>query len=168
MASAREWAEGYLAQARADLSGAQAALNADPSVLAMLLQMVFEKVAKAALLRAGAIDVAFATSSHASASRMVRAMKLQRGLIAPLGGPRVWDDVLELIESLERAHPDLARHAAGTPQLEYPWEMPDGTIGCPSRDLPVARALGGPRTTFAIRVPRFIALLDRHFDQIFP
>ena len=168
MVTARDWAEGYLVQARADLTGAHMALSADPSVLAMLLQMVFEKLAKAALLRTGAIDISFATSSHAAASRMVRAMKLQKGLIAPLGGPTSWDDVLGLIESLERAHPDLARHVPGTPQLEYPWETAQGTIGCPARDLPVARSLSGPRTTFAMRVLKFTILLDRHFDQIFP
>lgn len=155
-------------QARADLTGARAALDADPSVLAMLLQMVFEKLAKAALLRTGAVDISFATTSHAAASRMVRVMKLQRGLIAPLGGPRSWDDVLGLIESLEQAHPDLARRVPGTPQLEYPWETAEGTIACPACDLPVARSLGGPRTTFAMRVLKFTTLLEQRFDQIFP
>lgn len=48
MASARDWADGYLGQARADLKGAHAVSGAEPSVLAMLLQMVFEKFAKAA------------------------------------------------------------------------------------------------------------------------
>jgi hypothetical protein len=50
-ASARDWADGYLGQARADLRGAHAVSGAEPSVLAMLLQMLFEKFAKAALLR---------------------------------------------------------------------------------------------------------------------
>jgi hypothetical protein len=44
-----------LEQARADLAGARAIGGASPSTLAMVIQMVFEKVAKAALLRQNAV-----------------------------------------------------------------------------------------------------------------
>jgi hypothetical protein len=45
MATPRDWADGYLAQARADLDGARLVDASVPSVFAMLLQMTFEKLA---------------------------------------------------------------------------------------------------------------------------
>lgn len=89
MATDREWAEGYLAQARADLAAAVLVGTVQPSVFAMLMQMVFEKFAKAALLRLGSITLASAARTHKAASLMVTAMRIQRGLIAPIGGPMV-------------------------------------------------------------------------------
>jgi hypothetical protein len=74
MATDRDWAEGFLAQARADPDAVrvhgthQAFTTEQASVLAMLLQMTFEKFAKAALLRSGAITYAAAKSSHKGAS----------------------------------------------------------------------------------------------------
>ncbi len=55
----------------------------------MLMQMVFEKFAKAALLRSGAVQLSFAMRSHRAASCMVATMLLQKGLMAPMGGPYV-------------------------------------------------------------------------------
>ena len=89
MATQREWADAYLAQARADLAGACLVGAAEPSVFAMLMQMAFEKFAKAALLRTGAITLASSQASHRAASAMVAAMRIQRGLMAPMGGPLV-------------------------------------------------------------------------------
>jgi hypothetical protein len=57
MATLREWADAYLAQAKSDLEGARALSAAAPSTLAMLVQMVFEKFAKAALLRQHAVTI---------------------------------------------------------------------------------------------------------------
>jgi hypothetical protein len=45
VATRKEWGEAYLAQAASDLAAAQALGGAEPSVLAMLLQMTFEKAA---------------------------------------------------------------------------------------------------------------------------
>jgi hypothetical protein len=67
MSTSRNWATAYLAQVRADLQGARLVGAAVPSVFAMLLQMAFEKLAKAALLRSGAADVARAAASHRAA-----------------------------------------------------------------------------------------------------
>ena len=59
MAADRDWALGFLEQARADLaavrvlSSRNAFTTEQASVLAMLRQMAFEKFAKAALLRSG-------------------------------------------------------------------------------------------------------------------
>src|SRR5450432_740998 len=98
MATEREWAAGYLAQARADLAGAKLVGAVQPSVFAILMQMAFEKFAKAALLRSGSITLASARSSHRAATLMVAAMKLQRDLIKPIGGRYLWHAAFEVVE----------------------------------------------------------------------
>ena len=61
MVTERDWAGGFLAQARADLEAARVLITQNAitasgaSVFSMLLQMAFEKFVKAALLRSGAI-----------------------------------------------------------------------------------------------------------------
>jgi hypothetical protein len=158
----RAWANAYLAQARADLDGARAVQGQELSVFAMLLQMVFEKLAKAALLRTGAVTLSWAQGSHKAASRMVRVLRLQRGLLDPLGGAKVWGDVLWVVEALENAHPQVA---GDTPQLEYPWQTSAGVVQWPARHLPIAMSLEG---ILAVRVLKFASLLSLRFDQIFP
>lgn len=165
MASPREWSDAFLAQARADLDGARLVDANVPSVLAMLLQMTFEKLAKAALLRSGGASVEWATGTHRAASHLVRVLRLQRGIMAPLGGPLVWQDALWAVDALERAHPALS---AGGPQLEYPWLATSGEVAWPARDLPIARSLGNPRSNLAARVLQFASTLAERFDQIFP
>lgn len=153
MATERDWADAYLAQARIDFTAARRAGTGAPSAFAMLLQMTFEKFGKAALLRSGSIVLASAKTSHRAASRMVATMRLQKGLMAPMGGPHVWHAAFEVVEALENAHPQLAGKAPGTPQLEYPWESPSGTIHWPERDLPVA-APGRGRSRASASRPR--------------
>jgi hypothetical protein len=165
MATVRDWADAYLAQARADLEAVRLLGGRAPSVTAMLLQMTFEKLGKAALLRSSAVSLEWAKTTHAAASRMLLVMQRQRGLFAPMGGPQVWQDVLWTVATLERAHPQLAQ---GAPQLEYPWETPTGAIQWPARDLAIAAALSDPRRGFGARVARFASLLAERFDQIFP
>ena len=79
-------ANGFLAQARVDLQAAEvvAASGLATSTLAMLLQMVFEKLAKAALLRMRSISVAHATSTHATAGRLLRTLQHERRRFAML------------------------------------------------------------------------------------
>jgi len=165
MASVRDWADAYLAQARADLEGAKSLGGAAPSVFAMLLQMVFEKLAKAALLRSGSVTLSWALGTHGAASRMLQAMRRQRGLLDPMGGAQAWEDVLWVIDTLEKAHPQIARDG---PQLEYPWESAAGDVQWPARDLGIAGALGNSSSNLATRVLRFAILLGKRFDQIFP
>ena len=165
MAMEREWANAYLAQARADLVGARLVGTYEPSVFAMLLQMVFEKFAKAALLRSGSIPLASAKTSHKAASRMVAAMRIQRGLMVPMGGPHVWQAAFEVVEALERSHPSIAQ---GTGQTEYPWETTTGAVHWPARDRAIAAKLGNPRSNLAAHVMDFASKLDRQFDAIFP
>ncbi len=167
MASEREWAEAFLAQARADLAGAACITTEQPSVFAMLMQMAFEKLAKAALLRSGAVNLQTATTSHRAASLMVRTMRLERRRMSAMGGPLVWNDAFEIVEALERAHPSLAQ-VHGGPQLEYPWLTTAGAVAWPAQHLPVVWKLGDPKSAAAARVLRFAQQLDRSFDQVFP
>ncbi|HMJ10623.1 MAG TPA: hypothetical protein VK524_04405 [Polyangiaceae bacterium] len=122
-------------------------------------------VFKNSFANASNLGASRAVSESAAASRMLLVMQRQRSLLAPMGGPQVWQDVLWTVATLERAHPQLA---AGGPQLEYPWEAPAGTIHWPARDLGIARAFGDPRRNLGTRVTRFTALLVERFDQIFP
>jgi hypothetical protein len=166
VATDRDWALGYLEQARADLRGMTAMGSVSPSTLAMLCQMVFEKLAKAALLRQGAAPIDTVRRSHRAASRLLLVLRRQRGLFALLGGAKIWEDVLWIVEALEASHPQLAAEHA--PQLEYPWEDVHGAIRWPARDLQVARALGDSRRGLAARVFKFAELMDRQFDVLFP
>lgn len=155
MATGREWAEGYVGQARADLAGARAMGAASPSTLAMVRQMVFEKFAKAALLRQGAVPLATVRQSHKAASRLLHAIRIQKSLSARLGGTKVWEDVLGFVGALEAAHPQLAQ--AGASQLEYPWEHVDGRIQWPAAHLQVARTLGNATSNLGPRVLRSLS-----------
>jgi hypothetical protein len=166
--SDRDWAVGFLEQARADLDAArvlatQGLTTSRASVLAMLLQMAFEKFAKAALLRSRSTTYATAKGSHKAASTMVAVMWRQRGAL--IGGRFRWSAALGVMEELERAQPSLAKGAA---QLEYPWEDSSSIVRCPARDLPLAFKLANPNSTLALHVIEFASWLDQHFDTVFP
>lgn len=167
MAAERAWADAYLAQARADLGAAMLVGAGEPSVFAMLMQMAFEKLAKAALLRSGTMTVDAARSNHRAAARMVATMRRQRRLLAPLGGPERWREAFEVVEALERAQPQIAKASGGGPQLEYPWETTAGMIQWPARDLDIAGRLGNPKSNLAAHLSDFAGKLERNFDTIF-
>lgn len=86
----------------------------------------------AALLRSNAVTLAFARSHHGAASRMLLVMRRERKLLMPLGGTKVWEDVLWAVSALEKAHPQIAPDEG--PQLEYPWEDVRSNIQWPARD----------------------------------
>ena len=166
MAVPSEWALAYLEQARADMRGADLVQAEEPSVLAMLLQMVLEKLGKAALLRSGQTTVASATSSHAAATRMVQLLSNDRRACRRLD----WQPMVlrahlaPIVARLERAQPQLA---AGGPCLEYPWEDPTGAVCWPARDLAIAKEFGPKRNTGPL-LRRFVADLCARFDAVFP
>ncbi len=85
MATPSDWANGYLQQALADMRAAERLQGHEPSVLAMLIQMVLEKLGKAALLRAGRISVAAARGSHAAATGMVQLLAMDPRACGRLG-----------------------------------------------------------------------------------
>lgn len=162
--STRLWSNALLAQARDDLHAAEmiARSEAPPaSVLAMLLQMVFEKLAKAALARTDAPCFVAHRTSHVAASRLVSAIKNQNDYLQL---HYKWKDVLPMVQALEKAHPAIARSG---PHLEYPWEQA-GAMGLPATHLPIVKQLADPMDHKGPRLLRFARELVNRFDELFP
>lgn len=178
MASNREWADAFLAQGNEDLAAATRLDASTPGTTAMLLQMVFEKLAKAALLKRG--TPLEELRHHHVASRLIQTLVLNPLLLEALGGGNVnaWDDVLQTIKDLEDAHPSdprdpkgkRVRRPEGKPQLEFPWEdaAPPNAIRWPSRDLPVAQLLADPASGKLERLFKFAAALSGQHGTLFP
>lgn len=164
----RDWADPFLDQAREDLRAAQAAY--DPtcaSTFCMLLQMVYEKLAKAAFARQGSIQ----TKSHQGASRLLLLLaKAPGGPALPGYGPTV----LSAVRELEAAQPAVVSAAVKNgvpqyPQLEYPWEnASSGVVEWPAQHLPIAQRVKDPRQTIAAELLKFARAIDKNFNTLFP
>jgi HEPN domain-containing protein len=164
-----DWADPFREQAEEDLRAAQASYtHGCESAFCMLLQMVFEKLAKAAIARRGTDP----PHSHQVASRLLL-------LLARTPGgpqlPRYGDRVLSAIKELEDAHPSVVRNAmrnfgvAQYPQLEYPWENPHtGAVEWPSQHLPIAQRVRDPRQRIGADLLKFASALAHQFDTLFP
>lgn len=160
---ARVWSDALLTQARADLAAAEviAERGAPAEVLAMLIQMVFEKLAKAVLTRTDVSCFVANRTSHAVASTLVAAIKNQNEY---LDLRYRWKDVLPMVQALERAHPAIAK---GGPHLEYPWEA-GLEMGLPATHLPIVKQLADPSDTKGPKLLRFARELSNKFDTLFP
>ncbi len=165
----RDWADPFREQAAEDLRGAQASYRAGcASTFCMLLQMAFEKLAKAAFARQGNQP----RRSHGAASRLL--LLLAR---AP-GGPQLpgyTGPILAAVGELEGAQPAVVANAIRNfgmvqyPQLEYPWENPStGVIEWPARHLPIAIRVADPRQRIGADLLKFACALEHQFDQLFP
>lgn len=164
---ARKRADAYLAQAREDLEAVKRLRTSTPSVIAMLLQMVFEKAIKAARLRQNTLDLD-KLHSHKVAAKFLATLK--RGLSArkALGieAHTAWATVIPIVTELERAHPHFVQDQG--PQLEYPWEDPQtGEVGWPAVGLPVAQRLADARSRELANVVRFASNLVANLDRVF-
>ena len=163
-AAARDWFDPFLEQAREDLKAAWS-LNAanSASTLCMLIQMVFEKLAKAAFARAGTVIV----RDHMAASRLF-AMLVRH----PAGNAilQAQPNVRQFVMELEAAHPTVAgRQPQPWPQLEYPWEDPAaGTVHWPARDLALAQRIRNPRDRIAAECLKFASALEKQIGVIVP
>ena len=170
MPAPRDWADPFFAQAREDLKAAQAAYLAKiPSAFCMLMQMTFEKLAKAALARKHIQP----PNSHHVASRLPQYLERTPGgtslpgvLIAP---------VFAAVRDLENAQPAVVRaamHAHGVPQypqLEYPWENPvTHEIEWPARHLPIAQRVIDPRDPIGPQLLKLARALEAQFNTLFP
>ena len=129
-----DWAAAYVAQAREDLEAAKRLQGRHASVLAMLLQMVFEKLSKAALLYGKKVTVDDVQRSHTTAVSLMAIFRRHPNLLDLFPGKhqRKWLSTITLVEALSKLHPSLVDHG---PQLEYPWELEDGTVQSPVNDL---------------------------------
>lgn len=166
MASEREWSVGYYMQARADMRAARILQGQEPSILAMLLQMVLEKIAKAALLRAGQLTITKAKGSHGAASTLIHLIGNSKRTCRQLGlvPATVRKLLAPVVDQLERSHPSLSPDG---PYLEYPWEAPSGEIQWPAEHLEVARRFG-PKSVEGHRLFDLAERLCERFEQAFP
>ena len=157
------WCQALRGQADEDLRVAEllgSQEGAPLSVLAMLLQMSFEKIAKAALARADPVSFVAHLRKHRAASVMVAQIRNHRRY-AELRYR--WKDVLPLVEAIERSNPALSPQGR---HLEYPWEDAAG-VHMP-RELPVVAELGDPKRPRAPELLRLARELLARFDEIFP
>ncbi len=162
-----QWTRALLHQAREDLAAAERLATpskpGDPScesIVCMLLQMTFEKIGKAQLARSARDAFIRHRMSHATASKLLEALKSAK---LPQFGQK-FKSVLPFVKALERAHPALTKHG---PHLEYPWE--DGTnVATPSK-LQVVRDIFDPLAPHRLRnLIQLANALIRDFDDLFP
>jgi HEPN domain-containing protein len=169
MPAARDWSDPFLHQAQSDLRAAEAAFEARcESTFCMLLQMAFEKLAKAAFARQGNRP----TRSHDGASRLL--LVLARDPAGP-ALPGYCGRVLQAIRELENAQPAIVGRAVRQhgvpqyPQLEYPWENPvTQTIEWPDVHLPLAIRVRDPRQRIGADLLKFAHALSSQFNELFP
>lgn len=130
--SCKDWAEPFRRQADEDLRAVHGSMKAGcPSTAAMLLQMVFEKMAKAYIAKTGDMPPrthdAFVTSK--SLDKLVRNPN----------APRLSSRCLSFVKQLTKMHPQLAnkgnkRGYDVMPQLEFPWwDETSDTVLCPAQ-----------------------------------
>jgi HEPN domain-containing protein len=165
----RDWADAFLEQAREDLRAAEAAYTAScESTFCMLLQMAYEKLAKAAFARRGLQP----TRTHDGASRLL--LLLGKDPAGPML-PGYQGRVLEAVRELENAQPAIVSYAMRMfgvpqyPQLEYPWENPSsGAIEWPGQHLPVAQRVRDPRQRIGADLLKFAHAINVQFNALFP
>lgn len=163
-AAPRQWAMPFLAQAREDLKAAWTMdKNAAASTFCMLMQMVFEKLSKAAYARLGNV----VPHTHRVTSHL---LVMLRRHPAAARIPQVVPGTLGFVAELELAHPQIAGHAMPPcPQLEYPWENPQtGKVCSPAADLPFVKRVRDPRDRIAVDILKLASALEARFDEIFP
>lgn len=121
----KEWVDALRKQAQRDLDAAMLLGSKDHAgACTMLLQMTFEKLAKAALAKTEPHGFRAHRRSHAVASKFLQT--LHRVVDTK------WRSPLRLAKSITNAHPALAKDG---PHLEYPWEGAESAATRrPSRD----------------------------------
>lgn len=161
----RAWSDPFLEQAREDLRVAWAIPPKHRgSTFCMLLQMIFEKLAKAAYARSGQV----VPRTHKAASHLFAVL-----LRHPTGANilRTSPNVRAFVEQLENAQPSIACLAAQPcEQLEYPWEDPTtGTVFHPEADLGLAkRTRNNPQDRIALDCLRFASAIAQALPTMIP
>ncbi len=165
MATPREWADPFLEQAREDLRAAWAVSTAggSPSTLCMLIQMVFEKLAKAAYARSGQV----VPKTHQIVAYLFNIL-----LRDPVGKSLLQDNpnVQQFVEALENAQPSIAgKQAPVWPQLEYPWEdTSSGAVHYPARHLWLVRRVEDPKDRIVADCLIVASALEKQLTTIVP
>lgn len=171
MSEASKWAHAYIRQAEAELKAAEALGGTCISVLAMLLQMTFEKAAKGALLYGDMVDIEDARRHHRAGLSLMKIFKDHPYLLNRLTGKYQddWRPIVAAIEAITRLHPQVSESG---PILEYPWYV-DGEdeVRWPEKHLePYLRAILNTDRQPLGRLPeifRFAHLLCDNADEVF-
>lgn len=166
MITSSQWADAYLNQARSDISAAYVLLS-EPQAFCLMLQMTFEKLAKAVLLKADVRSYQEVRTTHVAVVTSIRAIRRQKKSLDKFADmpESKWNELMDLICELERANPSVSTNG---PHLEYPWEDKSAgkhRIAMPATDLPVLQKVtqrGDPM--LLLRLADNIA---REFDSIF-
>jgi HEPN domain-containing protein len=160
-AAARDWAKPFLKQAKADLAAAEFVANGcahlHPSTLCMLLQMVFEKLAKAAIAQGGTKP----PKQHPVLSKFLPSLKASPSLPASFTA-----EVEAFILQLESATPAVVKGHGE--RLEYPWEDAAGRVYWPARDLTLAKTVANPSDLTAVACLKCAHDLANDLFRIFP
>lgn len=163
----RDWSDPFLEQARADLRAAWNLSQADPadcaSTLCMLLQMVFEKLAKAAFARQGQV----VPRQHGTATRFFQLLgRHPSGQMLLRASP----NVQAFVEQLENAQPSIAGgQNPPWPQLEYPWEdTASQTVLYPEQHLPLAGRVQNPGDRIILDCLQFASALEKQIPIMIP
>lgn len=176
MATSREWAEGFFDQAAEDLNAVQILLRegGPASTSCMLLQMIFEKLFKAAALRAASDDTAQIRqicASHAAADRVSSRLRhhpqLERMEWLGQGNRHQFHLTLDWVKALEKLHPAFSRDNPFPGCLEYPEEDPSGKLWLP-KEVALVQQFADPRKHLCPFLLSFAQEFQRNFNQLFP
>lgn len=168
MSSHKRWSGAYLGQARADYEAALLIAGngltvSSASVVAMLLQMALEKFLKAAVYAGGATP----PRTH-QVDRFLSLLK--REAEHPLKS--ALEDARPTLVELVLLHPALSQPDESgldrNPQLEYPWLDGHDRVCFPAQDLSLAIRWSDDSNRELERVRKFMQLLNKHFDKLFP
>jgi hypothetical protein len=175
-------ADAFLEQAREDLRGAKSiveqGVDTAPSTLCMLLQQVFEKIAKAARLEMGAdfdgISGHKAVTKHLNSQQKFLDTVSRVAKYTKLGN--VDQKLRNVIRELEERHPALFRGNRDEKghswdmggQLKYPWrDSQTEEVKYPARDLQLAREIQNPSSRLAANLAKLATAFIERFDDIF-
>ncbi len=169
MTTPRDWAGPFLEQAREDLRAAEATYSSNsPSTFCMLMQMIFEKLAKAALARKNIQP----PKSHQVASRLLLLLeRTPSGTVLPGVSTTL---AFAAVRDLENAQPAVVNQivkngGAQYPQLEYPWKNPNTNfVEWPAKHLPIARRVADPRDPVGPQLLKLARTLEARFNILFP
>lgn len=135
-----DWADAFHRQAEEDF---RALMSMDqrgaPSTCCMLMQMVFEKLAKAKFAKE--------TGQQPPHNHDIIRYILARLHNDPRYGKEIVlnDSVKQFATELEIAHPSVVNNdknaGKNAPRLEYPWEDINRQVLCPADDLPIAKRI---------------------------
>lgn len=152
-------------QAEADLRAAEALIqnSTATSPTCMMLQMVFEKLAKAYRLKGGESYDKVRQDGHRTMGKWIPTIQRQSAVFKNQLGqpsPQKWNQWLGELRNLEDAQPAIAQ--GNRPQLEYPWQH-GGQVRWPEDHLGLGKRLMDPHARLGADLLRFAHTLIKSY-----